>query len=130
MGADAPSDLYFNTEEKARAFLENQDNGEIRHVDVQSKYPLNYSDGCTMNDMTFGNFDAVEIHLQEPGWITTECLGDVYVDEYRKVIRSVMDGRTIYPYRASKSGGWDNCSGSYIPAYLAKLMNEGKAKWA
>lgn len=67
-------------------------------------------------------------------WVTTRCLGTVAVDGYGKVVFAVHGSDTnchrVYPYRASKSGGWDNCSGSYIPAYLAKLMKEGKAKWA
>lgn len=66
------------------------------------------------------------------GWNNTKSLGDVYLDENGYVMRAKsVDGyRALYPYRASKDGGWDYCSGCYKPAYFAKLMREGKAKWA
>lgn len=143
LGADAPSRLYFKTAEKAEQFLEKEcQNGVSEKVDIIGKHTLNYFDGCTMNDLTLGEFDAKEILLQPEGWVTTKSLGDVYVNEYGNVVRAVSaDGqRPLYPYRAHmvqkgfgaswKQDGWDNCSGSYKPAYLARLMREGKAKWA
>ena len=141
LGADSPSMLYFNTAEKAEKFLDEEcQNGTYEPVDVVSDYSPNYSDGCTMNDLTFGDFNAKEIVLRPAGWISTKCLGDVYVNEYGNVVRATTDDgtRTLYPYRLRmvftgqkwKSDGWDNCSGVYKPAYLARLMNEGKAKWS
>lgn len=64
IGADKPSKLYFDTAEKAKAFLADRDNGEIRLVDVRADYPLNYSDGCTMNDLTYGDFNAKEANVK------------------------------------------------------------------
>ena len=143
LGADAPSQFYFNTAEKAEEFLDVEcQNGVYEKVDIVGKQSLNYFDGCTMNDLTFGNFDAKEILLQPEGWITTKSLGDVYVNEYGNVVRAVSDDgqRPLYPYRAHMvrkgfgtdwdQDGWDNCSGDYKPAYLARLIREGKAKWA
>lgn len=59
-GANGPSHFYYDTEEKAQKFLNNQENGEIKPVEVIADYELNYSDGCTFNDLTFGEFDASE----------------------------------------------------------------------
>ena len=75
------------------------------------------------------------------GWNNTKSLGDVYLDADGCVIRTTSDdgSQTLYPYRLRivqngfgqfKTDGWDNCSGYYKPAYLAKLMRDGKAKWA
>jgi len=62
IGADAPSKLYFDTEAKAGEYLKAEcQNGEMDVVEVVADYPLNYSDGCTMNDLTFGDFNAKEI---------------------------------------------------------------------
>ena len=141
LGADAPSQFYFKTAEKSEDFLDTEcQNGQYEKVDIVSKNPLNYFDGCTMNDLTFGNFDAKEIVLEPEGWIETRCLGDVYTNEYGCVVRTTSgDGnRALYPYRANmvfngrewRQDGWNNCSGCYKPAYLARLMREGKAEWA
>lgn len=141
LGAGGPSQFYFKTSEKAENFLVTEcQNGEIEKVDVIGKQPLNYFDGCTMNDLTYGMFDAKEIELEPERWIETKALGDVYVNEYGNVVRAVTDDgqRPLYPYRAHmvrniggwKQDGWDNCSGDYKPSYLARLMREGKAKWA
>ena len=62
------------------------------------------------------------------GWIETKELGEMFLDENGKVVRA-SGWRTFYPYRKVKDG-WDICSGKYNPYYLAKLMKEGKAKWA
>ena len=141
LGADTPSHFYFDNAEKAETFLEKEcANGVYEKVDIICNYALNYFDGCTMDDLTFGAFDAKEILLQPERWITTKALGDVYVNEYGNVVRAIsFDGyKTLYPYRLRmihnglkwKSDGWDNCSGQYKPAYLARLIREGKAKWA
>ena len=141
LGADAPSRFYFDEAEKAETFLEKEcQNGEIEKVDVIGKQSLNYFDCCTFNDLTYGQFKVKEIVLEPEGWITTKALGDVYVNEYYNVVRAVTDDgqRPLYPYRANmvrttngwKQDGWNNCSGNYKPSYLARLMREGKAKWA
>jgi len=65
---------------------------------------------------------------KEAGWKNTKALGEVFVDENGKVVRSVRNGVTVYPYRKVKDG-WNNCSGEYTVAYLSKLMDEDKAKW-
>ena len=79
-------------------------------------------------------FNEKSEKTNDTNWVTTRCLGDVAVDGYGKVVFAVHGSdtncRRVYPYRASKYGGWDNCSGYYKPAYLARLMREGKAKWA
>lgn len=75
------------------------------------------------------------------GWKNTKSLGDVCLDENGNVHHTVSDDgyRTLYPYKAHmvqtgfgewRQDGWDNCSGCYKPAYLARLMREDKAKWA
>ena len=67
LGADAPSKVYFNTQIKARDFLgipyQKALNGEIETVNVIADYPLNYFDGCTMNDLTYGDFNAKEVEM-------------------------------------------------------------------
>lgn len=73
-------------------------------------------------------FSAQEMINKEAGWKSTKALGEVFVDENGKVVRSVRNGVTVYPYRKAKDG-WNNCSGEYTVAYLAKLMSEDKAKW-
>ena len=64
----------------------------------------------------------------------TISLGTVVIDGNGHVVYSMagegVNRHTIYPYRASKLGGWDNCSGRYSSTYLARLIREGKAKWA
>jgi hypothetical protein len=77
------------------------------------------------------------------GWKNTRCLGEVYVnDDDRVVFTTFGEGvkyHRVEPYRLRmvpdgfggwRSDGWDNCSGWYKPAYLARLMREDKAKWA
>ena len=52
---------------------------------------------------------------------------EVAVNEKGKVEYAVSkDGqRTVYPYKWSKYGGWDNCSGEYTPEQLRrKIKNE------
>ena len=80
------------------------------------------------------SFDENTEKEKDISWISTKSLGDVAVDGYGCVVYSTMgegtNYRTVHPYRASKYGGWDNCSGRYKPAYLARLMREGKAMWS
>ena len=60
-GADAPSKLYFDNRKKAQDYLYDFcSNGCVEIVNIESGYPLNYSDGCTMNDLTFGDFNVTE----------------------------------------------------------------------
>lgn len=140
-GADAPSRFYFDESEKAEKFFEKEcQNGSLEKVGIISDYRLNYSDGCTWNELTYNeDRKPKEVVLEPEGWIETKSLGEVYTDEYSKVIKSISDGRAIYPYRLRmvrngfggwKSDGWDNCSGCYTVKYLARLMREDKAKWA
>ena len=59
-GADAPTSLYFDTREKADAFIAKQPNGETETVTITSDAPLNYFDGCFWNDLVFPYFNASE----------------------------------------------------------------------
>ena len=142
-GADAPSSFYFDESIKAENFLEKEcQNGGIEIVGIISNYRLNYSDGCTWNELIYNeDREPKEVILEPEGWSETKSLGDVYLDEYGKVVRTTSEdgSRALYPYRLRmvrdgfggwKSDGWDNCSGDYKPAYLAKLIRDGKAKWA
>ena len=58
IGADSPSEYYFDTKAGAEMNLMHLSNGEIDKVEVASDYPLNYHHGCTMCDMTYGALDA------------------------------------------------------------------------
>lgn len=60
-GADAPSKLYFDNRKKAQDYLYDIcENGCVEIVSIESDYPLNYSDGCTMNDLTYGDLNVTE----------------------------------------------------------------------
>ena len=61
LGADAPTEYYFDTLAGAEMNLHHLSNGNIDKVVIDSNYPLNYSAGCTMNDLTYGFFDALII---------------------------------------------------------------------
>lgn len=37
-----------------------------------------------------------------------------YLTENGYILRGVYKGKTVYPYRKSRSGGWDNVSGSVL----------------
>lgn len=45
------SELYFDDEQKAVDYLNTCDNGEIEKVIIESPRDLNYSDGCTLDDL-------------------------------------------------------------------------------
>lgn len=63
-GADGPSTFYFDTADKAQKYLDSCDNGEIIKTKVSSDTPLNYSDGCTLNELTYGfEIDARETKI-------------------------------------------------------------------
>lgn len=64
LGADSATELYFDTLEKAQKELESCVNGEIDLVTFEADYKLNYCDGCTYNDLTYGNFDAVIVNVE------------------------------------------------------------------
>lgn len=53
LGADGPSYFYFDSEQKAKAYLASCNNGDWNVVKVRGDEP-NYSDGCTYNDLTMG----------------------------------------------------------------------------
>jgi len=143
LGADAPSKFYFDEAIKAEEFLEKEcSNGVYEPVGIISDYRLNYSDGCTWDDLTYGqNHKPKEVILEPEDWYETKSLGEVYIDEYSKVVCAKRNGVKVYPYRLRMkrvpdvggyrwmSDGWDNCSGEYTVSYLARLMREGKAKW-
>lgn len=61
LGADAPTEYYFDTLAGAEMNLHHLSNGEIEKVVFDSNYPLNYSSGCTFADLTYGFFDALVI---------------------------------------------------------------------
>lgn len=58
VGANGPSRYYFDTLEKALAYMARCENGEIEKVGIAADYQINYSDGCTEGDLTYGEFDA------------------------------------------------------------------------
>ncbi len=58
IGADAPSEFYFDNIKSAENYLSTLVNGEIEAVTIKADYPLNYSQGCTLADLTYGNFDC------------------------------------------------------------------------
>ena len=140
LGTDAPSRFYFDDAIKAEKFFFKEcQNGVMEIVGIISDCRLNYSDGCTWSELICNeDRKPKEVILEPEGWYETKSLGEVYTDEYGKVIKSMSDGRSIYPYRLRmvrdgfggwKSDGWDNCSGCYTVKYLTRLMREGKAKW-
>lgn len=57
-GADKPSEYYFDTRSAAELNLMHTGNGEIERVEITSDYELNYHDGCTYDDLTYGMWDA------------------------------------------------------------------------
>ena len=56
LGSWEPTEFYFDTKKKAEGFLSEQDNGEISKVTVKSDYKLDYSDGCSWNDLVFSGY--------------------------------------------------------------------------
>ena len=58
LGADSASEYYFDTKAAAENNLRHLGNGEVDKVTIESDYPLNYSAGCTMDDLTYGYFDV------------------------------------------------------------------------
>ncbi len=64
-GADKKSKLYFDNRKKAQDYLYDFcENGCVEIVEIESNYDLNYSDGCTMNDLTYGDFNVAETVLE------------------------------------------------------------------
>lgn len=51
LGADGPTEFYFDTKEKAKNFLEKCHNGEINEVIAESDTEINYSDGCYYHEL-------------------------------------------------------------------------------
>lgn len=58
LGADAPTEYYFETKAAAESNLRHLGNGEVEKVEITSDYPLNYRSGATLADLTYGNFDV------------------------------------------------------------------------
>ena len=62
LGADAPNRFYFDTLNKAQDFLDGQKNGSIHKVTIITNESLNYWDGCTLCDLTYGfSIDAIQL---------------------------------------------------------------------
>ena len=59
-GADGPSTIYYDTEDKAKAYLEGCDNGEVEKLFVSGDN-IRYSDGCTWNELTYGGYYDLEV---------------------------------------------------------------------
>lgn len=63
LDADGPSTFYYDTKDKATSELVSLGfsviNGEVERVRIVTDYQPNYFDGCTLNDLTYGNFDAI-----------------------------------------------------------------------
>ena len=55
------TEYYFDTKEKAETFLAEQENGDISVVTIASDHNLDYSDGCSWNDLVFGG--AIETKI-------------------------------------------------------------------
>ena len=73
LGASSPSNFYFDQKEKAKKFLQKECiNGEIKKIEIKTKpikhmddpspieWEINYSDGCTKNDLCYGDFEHIE----------------------------------------------------------------------
>lgn len=60
-GADEPSRFYFDAKEKALNYLADCENGEFEKVVVTCEYSINYSDGCTLNDLCYGDFNSIKV---------------------------------------------------------------------
>lgn len=61
LGADRPSEFYFDTQAGAEMNLAHLDNGNVEKVSITSDYPLEYSTGCTLDDLTHGGLIDVDI---------------------------------------------------------------------
>ena len=70
--ADGASTFYFDTLDKAQNYLDDQLNGEITKFEV--KGDVNYHDGCTYNDLSFGG--EIDIEFKEK--IMEEKHPDIY----------------------------------------------------
>lgn len=58
IGADKPSEFFFDTLAHAEMNLAHLDNGEVEKVVITSDYIPNFWNGCTLNDMTCGDSDV------------------------------------------------------------------------
>lgn len=60
LGADSPTQFYFDTLVKAESYLDNCINGEIKKFAIVPDgcfaMTLNYSDGCSLDDLCYGRF--------------------------------------------------------------------------
>lgn len=72
LGADGASTFYFDTLDKAQNYLDDQLNGEITKFEV--KGDVNYHDGCTYNDLSFGG--EIDIEFKEK--VMEEKYPDIY----------------------------------------------------
>lgn len=119
LGADGPAIVYYNTRVKARRFLNKCDNGEITIVNVTANYPLNYSDGCTMNDLTYGDFNAVETEVEyEPfeETVTTIREADTW-DEVLPELQFIME-------EAGLSYEWQHADGDTFEDVIRKAQEK------
>lgn len=64
LGADSPTQFYFDCIGKAESYLDNCINGEITKMSIAPcgcLKSLNYWDGCTLNDLCYGNFGNINV---------------------------------------------------------------------
>lgn len=71
IGADGSSMFFFDTEEKATAFLWGCNNGAASRREYISDLPLNYSDGCTWDDLIMGG--AICVYKSRPVPLRDKC---------------------------------------------------------
>ena len=112
VGADKPSRLYFDTEYKARKFLgipcQQSLNGEVEMVNIIANYPLNYFDGCTMNDLTYGAFDAKEVDYHAVSYESGESIHGNYGVDFM-----LVDIDDVRLYAEMVNDTWDEESEEY-----------------
>ena len=112
LGADAPSKLYFDTELKAKKFLgispQRVCNGEIETVNLVADYPLNYSDGCTMDDLTYGDFNAKEVDCHPVLYEAGESRYLIRDGEYVGVDYMLVNIDDVQLYAEMENPTWDD----------------------
>lgn len=120
VGADKKSKLYFDNRKKAQDFLYDFcTNGCVEIVEIESSHDLNYSDGCTMNDLTYGDFDAVEKVLEYDEFeetVETIRTASNY-DEVRPELDFIME-------EAGLSDEWKHADGDNFEDIIREAQNK------
>lgn len=120
VGADKKSKLYFDSRKKAQDFLYDFcTNGCVEIVEIESSHDLNYSDGCTMNDLTYGDFDAVEKVLEYDEFeetVETIRTASNY-DEVRPELDFIME-------EAGLSDEWKHADGDNFEDVIREAQNK------